>query len=318
MTDCVPQDDEDFEDFMERCTIDEDEDACREIWQEHRSGKPDVLRKTTTKPTGDPLNFILSDGSVDSYGDVIEPSGWDLTQFKRNPIAFFNHNPNFVIGKWRNVRVEKDALRGRLELASAGSSERIDEIRALVEQGILKAVSVGFVAKQHEPVDKDSKFAGRRFTKQALVECSLVSIPANSNALQEARRMNISRATQELVFGKAAVKKADAKPKVPSKAERDAISARLKRDIARTNLEMRIRKESDWLRTLETINERLCAQPTPVWDGVDWSARPAIEKKIAEQTERTVQRLIAIDKQSEYVRQLKRSYRRIYAKEYGG
>jgi Phage capsid family len=45
---------------------------------------------------------------------------------------------------------------------------------------------------------------GLRFKKQILLECSLVSIPANENALAVARSLNISEETKRLVFGKPA------------------------------------------------------------------------------------------------------------------
>lgn len=43
-----------------------------------------VLRKNTsvTIASDDPLQFCMSDGTRDRYGDIVEASGWDLTEFK--------------------------------------------------------------------------------------------------------------------------------------------------------------------------------------------------------------------------------------------
>lgn len=96
--------------------------------------------------TGDGLEFVLSDATVDRYGDIIEPDGWDLRNFKKNPIALFGHMSSFPIGNWTDLRVEGGKLIGRLVLAAKGTSVRLDELIGLVEQRVLRAVSVGFRA----------------------------------------------------------------------------------------------------------------------------------------------------------------------------
>ncbi|RVI19018.1 phage major capsid protein, partial [Sinorhizobium meliloti] len=101
----------------------------------------------------DPLEYVLSDETVDRYGDVIAADGWDLGEFKRNPIALFNHNQSAIVGAWENVRVEKGRLIGRLRLAVEGTSRLVDEVRRLRDQGILRAVSVGFYPLESAPPD---------------------------------------------------------------------------------------------------------------------------------------------------------------------
>lgn len=161
----------------------------------------DLIQKASASPAGsDPFDYVMSDESVDRMGDVIEARGWKLGHFKRNPIALFNHKSDFPIGHWTNVRVDGDRLVGRLHLLPAGVSERLDEIRAAVEAGVLRAVSVGFSATKAEPLTT----GGVRFKESELVECSLVSVPANPNALQIARSLNLSDDAQEVIFGKSA------------------------------------------------------------------------------------------------------------------
>lgn len=88
-------------------------------------------------------------------------------------------------------------------LAKEGTSDRIDEIRQLVDAGILKAVSVGFTPISYEERKGDTY--GLVYTEQELVECSLVSVPANPNALLLAKQLKISSDTQGLVFSKRAL-----------------------------------------------------------------------------------------------------------------
>lgn len=144
--------------------------------------------------------FVLSDETPDRMDDIIMSDGWELEAFKKNPIALFNHKSDFPIGKWKGLQVSNKQLRGQLELAPVGTSERIDEIRRLIEAGILRAVSVGFRPLDAKPRDIKNPFSGQQFLKQELVETSLVSVPANPNALAVAKSLKISPATLDLVF----------------------------------------------------------------------------------------------------------------------
>ena len=208
-----PDEDESEDDFMDRCMdemMDQDDigeddamEACQLAWEDARAVKDGVQRKTHSDEVAG-MEFCLSDETLDRMGDVIIASGWQLEAFNKNPIALFNHNPSFVIGSWRNLRVHESRLRGHLQFAPKGTSERIDEIRRLVDAGILKAVSVGFRELESEPIkDAEGKrTGGYRFLKQELVETSLVSVPANPNALALAKSLNVSSSTLDLVFAK--------------------------------------------------------------------------------------------------------------------
>lgn len=162
-----------------------------------------VLKSTAApSPSGDPLEYVMSDETVDRYGDVIVAAGWQLANFRKNPIALFGHRGDFVVGNWRDVRVEGGRLIGRLELMPA-VSERLQEVHTAIQHGVLRAVSVGFIALDAEPID-GSNTGGVRYTRSELVECSLASVPANPNAVQIAKQLNLSRETQDLIFGKPA------------------------------------------------------------------------------------------------------------------
>lgn len=146
---------------------------------------------------GDGMDFVISDGSLDRHGTRINPKGWELANFRRNPIALFGHSGGFPIGRWENVRVEGAKLVGRLVIAAEGTSARIDELRRLIEQGILRAVSVGFsVLEWGTPGKSDYDIE-----KQELNEVSLVSVGSNTNALAKARSLQISESTLSLAFG---------------------------------------------------------------------------------------------------------------------
>jgi len=154
----------------------------------------------TSVSDGEGLDFVLSDGSLDRHGTRINPKGWDLRNFKKNPIALFGHDGRFPIGSWENIRVEGDKLVATLKLAAKGTSARIDEIISLVEQGILRATSVGFSVLKYGVAGKDQF----DFIEQELLETSVVSVGSNSNALAKARALNLSPETLSMVFGESA------------------------------------------------------------------------------------------------------------------
>lgn len=167
-----------------------------------------VCKIATGKVDGS-LTYVLSDATVDRYGDVIEPDGWQLDHFRKNPIALFNHRSDSVIGTWRDIRVEAGAGTNRGERlvadfvpAPPGTTRLADDVRRLIEANILRATSVGFRGIESEPINpKDPFFGGQRYTSQELLETSIVSVPANPAAMQIAKSMHISDDTLDLVFG---------------------------------------------------------------------------------------------------------------------
>jgi HK97 family phage prohead protease len=278
---CTPEDDESEEDFMDRCTSETgDEDACSLAWDERRAR--DVRHRTHVSPASG-FEFILSDATPDRMGDVIVAEGWDLKNFLKNPIALFNHNSNFPIGKWKNLRVVKGELRGHLEMAPAGTSERIDEIRRLVEADILRATSVGFRPIESEPRDKNNKMSGELFRKSELVETSLVAVPANPNALAVAKSLHISRDTVAMVFAGQGNKKDQVDKHVAA-----STAGKPKRLVQKsTNMSPLTKRIEDTQQRLVSLKDQLTQHLETVDDenvtDADLTMTQELNKKIADQ-----------------------------------
>lgn len=147
------------------------------------------------------FSFQASSEKVDSYGDIVVQKGINLSRFKNNPIILYQHNPDEPIGKAVDIRVSEKGLVADIELAPEGVSERIDTIRGLLKAGILKAVSIGFTAEDYEPIrNDDNEMTGFKFLKSLLHEISVVSIPANDEALAIARSYNLSQEDARTMF----------------------------------------------------------------------------------------------------------------------
>ena len=121
--------------------------------------------------------FVASDETVDRQGEIISVDGWQLDNFKQNPVLLWGHDQNKpTVG--RAKRIGYKTISGNKKLTFEPEFHRKDEfsrlIADLVDEGWVKTTSVGFLPKEME----DNKY-----TKQELLEISFVNVPANPNAL---------------------------------------------------------------------------------------------------------------------------------------
>lgn len=128
------------------------------------------------------MKVVLCDSNtINSYGFRTDVDGIDLTRFKKNPVMLYNHNPLQVIGKWENIAVvETD---GRPSQLTAEPVFDMDdpfaaEIARKVEDGFIKGCSMGLMITQ---ITKTKGIDTA--TESVLLEASIVSIPADENAL---------------------------------------------------------------------------------------------------------------------------------------
>jgi HK97 family phage prohead protease len=132
------------------------------------------------------LSVVASDETPDRYGDILRVSGWDISNYKKNPIVLFAHSARDPVGT-ADVHISGKKLIADITLAAPGTTPMVDAVRALVAQKILKAVSVGFqpTKEPNELKDPDTNkwTGGYEWVGQELLENSIVSIPANPNAL---------------------------------------------------------------------------------------------------------------------------------------
>lgn len=136
--------------------------------------------------------FVFSDATVDHSDDSIDPKGWNLGIFKRNPVALFSHMSwDPPIGRASNVAVQDNKLVGDIEFATADVYEFADTIYRLVDGGFLKAVSVGFKPDEWAFTNDKNRPYGIDFKKQTLLEISVCPVPCNPNALNEARSIGV-------------------------------------------------------------------------------------------------------------------------------
>jgi HK97 family phage prohead protease len=138
---------------------------------------------TVTKAEDEDDGYITISGYAnttdkDRGGDVILSSAWNrkaLKNYKANPIILGNHDYSNPIGK----AVEMDVTDKGLHIV-AKISKSVGVMADLIAQGIIKAFSVGFMAKD---ADYDSATDIFVIKELELYEISVVAVGANQNSL---------------------------------------------------------------------------------------------------------------------------------------
>jgi HK97 family phage prohead protease len=123
----------------------------------------------------------VSTPEVDRYGTIIVPSGIDYTAYLNNPIVLAQHDSDdWPIGKCLGFMMNGENLEATLQFHRI--TEEACEVADLVAAGYVRAVSVGIIPIESEEQTIDGKTV-TVYTKSELVEFSVVSIPANREAL---------------------------------------------------------------------------------------------------------------------------------------
>lgn len=136
----------------------------------------DKLKGILQKGEAGEIYGIASTEARDRQGELIRQDGWDLDNFKTNPVIMLSHNyQEFPVGKATEIKVEKNQLIFRAVFTDV--TQKAKEAYALVKEGILNAISVGFIPRDYDEKD------GSIITKAELLEISLVPIPANPQAV---------------------------------------------------------------------------------------------------------------------------------------
>lgn len=141
------------------------------------------------------VEFVISTESVDRHGTVILSSGWNLDQYRKNPVVAYQHetngawgestNPDSIIGT-SEVRVEANQLIGTVTFEPEEINPLAEKILRKIKHGTLRAASVGMLptaghwGDESKMEDPDVFY----FSAQNLLEWSIVNIPSNPDAIK--------------------------------------------------------------------------------------------------------------------------------------
>lgn len=140
---------------------------------------------------------VASTDVVDRHGERIDQEGWDLKNFKKNPVMLWAHDHSEIaVGVCKNVQIQRTSGTPKLVFTPEfhDKTEKAKALKALFDEGWLNSFSVGFMPKE---------FDGKTSTylKQELLEISAVNVPANPDA-----RMLAFKSLKEQGFKKSTLK----------------------------------------------------------------------------------------------------------------
>lgn len=138
----------------------------------------------TVSPIGErKMSFTISTAAVDRDGDTIDPKGWDLGSYTKNPVVLWAHDYSSPpVGKAVNIKSTEHGLQADVEFLPQGLDPFADKIHDMCKAGFLNATSVGFRGMEY---DEASGRKGYDFKKQELLEFSIVPVPCNPEALAQ-------------------------------------------------------------------------------------------------------------------------------------
>jgi HK97 family phage prohead protease len=135
-----------------------------------------LFTKAEIERTDKGLVAVATTAVEDRHGEVVTIEGWDTKNFKKNPILLWAHDHTEpAIGVAKNLRLDGAGKKAKMvfEPVFHDLTDKAKALKSMVEEGIINSFSVGF-----RPLEME----GNTYTKQELLEISLVNVPANPDA----------------------------------------------------------------------------------------------------------------------------------------
>jgi HK97 family phage prohead protease len=128
------------------------------------------------------MDFVASDETIDRYNECIKVDGWQLDNFRANPVIADCHDYSSItkiLGRALSVDVANQKLVNRVEFCCDNPMGCL--AYKMAKGGFLKSQSVGFIPLEWtNGSGKDEP--SRTYSKCELLEISLVVVPANPSA----------------------------------------------------------------------------------------------------------------------------------------
>jgi HK97 family phage prohead protease len=129
--------------------------------------------------------YVGGDDMLDRHGELVDSKAimdaWN--KYSKNPVILYNHSKTYgVIGRMTDVSMEEqDGVKMPMGTAIIDGGEK--DITRKIRKGMLKAFSIGFIAKAAVKECKDDDSCYMKFTEIDWVETSVVDVPASPDAL---------------------------------------------------------------------------------------------------------------------------------------
>lgn len=167
------------------------------------------------------IRGVATTPNPDRVGDIVEPLG---VQFKNPMPLLHQHDHDKPVGTVIFDRPTKDGITFEAKLPKIEEPgplrDRVETAWGEVKAGLVRAVSIGFRAMEYAFLDS----GGIRFTETEVLELSLVSVPANADAVIS----TVKSIDRPLLAATGKEPKADDRPVPPGAAGKFKHSVNLK------------------------------------------------------------------------------------------
>jgi len=131
--------------------------------------------------------YVGDQNMLDRHRELVDMSAiveaW--SGYQNNPVILYNHRKDYgVIGKMLDVTMGSyDGVEGEVPIGRAVIDGGEKDITRKIRKGMLKAFSIGFIAKAAVKECKDEDTCYMRFTEIDWLETSVVDVPASPGAI---------------------------------------------------------------------------------------------------------------------------------------
>lgn len=133
------------------------------------------------------LSFVITTSAKDRDNDTINPLGWKLDNYLKNPVVLWAHSyESPAVARTEKIWIEDNSVKAIAEFTPQEVYPFGYTLYLLYREGFMKAVSVGFI-----PLSWEVREDGFDYIEQELLEYSLVPVPSNPEALLIAKRKGI-------------------------------------------------------------------------------------------------------------------------------
>jgi HK97 family phage prohead protease len=113
-----------------------------------KSFKDSLVKVFESKQGVDPNSihrFVGTSEAVDRDGEVILAKAWDFTNYEKNPVVLWSHDRKALpIGKTVGIYTDEATKMTYFDIALSEGYPFSKDVKTLVEEGIIRATSVGF------------------------------------------------------------------------------------------------------------------------------------------------------------------------------
>lgn len=138
------------------------------------------------------LRFSITTADVDRDRDTINVDGWDLTNYRMNPVVLFVHDyKQLPVAQSLREWTEDGKVKSDAQFVDKDTYPFGYTVYQMYKLKFMRAVSVGFLPTKWSFVEEDDRPFGVDFEEQELLEYSAVPVPSNPYALEEAAKKGI-------------------------------------------------------------------------------------------------------------------------------